>query len=223
METNKALAGLGVIAAIGLAAPGVASATVIGQDAPSSNCFPFGCKADEGTRYQQVYDADEFSGPIDIGGLEFFQDNNPGGQFNAGTFDFNLATTSRQVGNLDTSDFEANITGTNQDFATVELSGGDRSGFTVNGDSYTYDPAEGNLLLDIQVDGIQEVGESAFFDAYNGGADGRFSRAHDFGGGFEGYGLKTEFETAQAVPAPASLGLLGLGLVGFAARFRTRR
>lgn len=89
--------------------------------------------------------------------------------------------------------------------------------------AFSYDPSLGNLLLDIGYDGKTGSSGSTGLDAYNGNANGIFSRMHNFGTGFAGYGLKTGFETGPApVPEPTTWAMMiaGFGLVGGAMRYR---
>jgi hypothetical protein len=211
---------LPLVVAFILVSAAPASAVIIGGlGLESINCFPFGCGSTSSTRYQQVYDARNFSGPIDIAGIGFFYDNESGGNFNSGTYIFELSVTSKQVDFLDETNFDDNVTGAVHSFATMTFSGGAASSFQVFGPSFLYDPSQGNLLLDIKIPGgVTLVQPRAHFDAWDGTAGGAFSRAHNFGAGSAGYGLETEF----FVPEPGTASLLGLGLVGIAAVQRRR-
>jgi hypothetical protein len=85
----------------------------------------------------------------------------------------------------------------------------------LGGGSFEYDPANGSLLLDIQVSG-GDSSPSQFLDARSGDAAGIFSRATNGAtGGLIGWGLVTRFDTAP-VPEPSSLLLLYITIAGTA-------
>lgn len=188
-----------------------ASVLIIGEPANGGNCFPFGCGS--GSVYQQVYASSNFAGPITISDIEFFLDD--GNSLNSGTFTLSLSTTSKAVDDLDTSNFANNLGADNALFGVYALAGAAPATLQFFGTPFTYNPANGNLLLDIHST-IAQPG-SAFFEARNGDANGLFSRAHDFGSGFADYGLVTGFSYDEAqIPEPTTLLLCGLGLAGLA-------
>ena len=86
--------------------------------------------------------------------------------------------------------------------------------FTIPGTPFTYDPANGDLLMDIFVS--NSGNQTVFLDARNGTAAGVFSRMHDFGSEFNDWGLVTGFNAAAAVPEPSTYVMLVGGLLALA-------
>ncbi len=207
---------LGLLAlAVIFAAPCSAGVILIGTlPGPSSNSFPFGNT--DGSIYQQVYASGNFAGPVTIVGITFFNSDGAG-SFAAGTYDFSLSTTPAPVDGLDTSNFDANVGTDNQAFASVGLSGPVGTQFTITGTPFFYDPAQGNLLVDIRTTYSESQFGSVYLDAYSSmyPAGGLFSRAHNYGTTFVGVGLITQFETYDegAVPEPSTLALVGAGML----------
>ncbi|MFC1766422.1 hypothetical protein ACFL6U_30630 [Planctomycetota bacterium] len=185
------------------------------------NGFPFGGRGSGiGTRYQQVYAASNFSAPIYVNTVSFFEHH---GEEQTATYDMYLSTSNNPVNALNITNFDSNVGSDNQFFASVTLTGdslysGNRLTFTGTGPAFMYDPANGDLLVDIHTSNIT-TSLTGFYFAMNGDAGGLFSRAHNFGSQFLNEGLITEIDGAIVpVPGAVLLGILGLSAAGLKLR-----
>ncbi|MDX2193282.1 MAG: PEP-CTERM sorting domain-containing protein [Gemmatimonadales bacterium] len=217
LSATAALAGL-------IAAPASAQFTI--GTSNGQNCFPFGCQSGTSTRYQQVYRAGAFSGPVSITSVAF---RNPSaGTLNEGTFQMYLSTTTLGLNvdgpaGISSVSFDANRGADNVLFATLVIpSGSTATQVYFSGAAFSYNPGAGNLLVDI-VSNIT-TGGSASLEAMNGGS-ADFSRVHDFGTAFEEWGLVTDFNGRPntVVPEPGTVVLMGSGLVALVAAARRKR
>jgi len=206
------------------ALPAMAGTVVVGLPATTGegNCFPFGCSYSG--EYQQVYSASQFSGPVTISDLEFYNTQYDSGAtaMNSGTWDISLSTTSADWDTL-SSTFASNIGSNNTEVFSGNLYQSWAFGDTLTIDlttPFTYNPANGNLLMDVEVSGATAPGGSIFFDTnyendymarlycYGGSCGGSTTGAVD-----TGIGLVTGFSTTTAtIPEPSSLLLLLSGL-----------
>jgi hypothetical protein len=205
------------VLSLAVIAPASYAGIIIGApgDLNSGNCFPFGCSG--GTRYQQVYNNNQFSSPVTINTISFYNKNYSAGSIQSADYTLNLSITSKAVNGLDTSNLDNNVTGTNVLFFHGNLGGAidtTTHTFTISGAGFAYDPAYGNLLLEILKDG-GSGSTTVYLDAHSGTFGDISSRAHNFGSGFESWGLVTGFNAAP-VPLPPSLLLLAPGLLGLA-------
>jgi len=220
---------------------------VIGSNSNGSR-YPFGMDPSSasssfpdfvaGGVYQQVYAASAFSGPITITQIAFASS----GTFTSGpglaNFNFNLglSTSGAGPGSLST-DFASNR---GADFSTVfsgplnvSILDNDQFDLIININPFTYDPANGNLLLDVSLNSttIFSCGTQLYFLA---GFDSNTSRVANPTGGTtatvdDAFGLHTRFTTTtttststSTVPEPSAVLLFGTGFVGLVARIRKR-
>lgn len=222
------------------AIPAFADVTIgLPADASTGNAFPFGAVYDG--EYQQVYSSTQFSGPITITNLEFFDTVYGSGATSlpTGIWTISLSTTPADWNTLSTT-FASNIGSNNTTVFDGNISQpwafGDTLSITLS-TPFLYNPADGNLLMDVVASGVTVPSAPVYFDTNGdngGGENGDTFLGRDYiNGGVgptdtsgtvnSGYGLVTEFSTsASTVPEPCTLILLGSGLAGLAA-YRRRR
>lgn len=202
-------------------APARAATLDIGT-ANTSNCVPFCVQA---VRYQQVYAAASFANAVEISAITFLFNGGlaPGVGTATGTFNIDFWLTDRAPGALLT-DLDANRGVLLGSFGGFDLNG-DPGDLVFAGPAFQYDPALGNLLLEIRADGVPGVPViAAGFLAQSPGT--LFSRAFQSAGGpvtTTDVGLVTRFTLegpAAAIPEPATWAML---VLGFAAAGRAAR
>ncbi len=118
----------------------------------SANCIPFGCSGFD--RYQQVYDKAEFPEPLEISEIRFYFEDavaHATPTLRAGIYILSLSTTSAGVGGLDLQNLDVNVGADSALFCAKVLQGSAPSVLSFVGKPFAFDPARGNLLLDVRI------------------------------------------------------------------------
>lgn len=188
------------------------------QDAPTQNHFPF---SNANFRYQQLYEATLFSGPLNLSGVAFRNDG-PLGTAADTNFDIQIdfsitqttpgsisTTYADNLGPVTTTVFQGNqhavVIGTvNPDgTANFEIS----FPFLVN---FQYDPALGNLLMDVRMGTHLTEGAFPTSDTYLGTQTLSpvrvFGPSNQVSGQTDSVGLVTQFTFGSAAPPPPRSG-----------------
>jgi hypothetical protein len=215
-----------VICAALLSAGCVSAATIVaGGPATKSNFFPFG--AAYTNEYQQVYMSSVFSGlgTISITGLIFYADEGAGNgaAINSGDWTISLSTTLAKWDTLSTTPTQ-NIGSDNTTVFSGSLArplGSGRMLEIVFTQPFTYDPTQGNLLMDVWASNVVApvVGNIPFELSDENRIMGRVYYNSVLGAYYPtfGAGLVTGFTYSAAgaseVPEPASVVLMGFALL----------
>jgi hypothetical protein len=197
----------------------------------SGNCYPFMCN-DSGTSsglsidYQEVY-ALSTPGTITSLGFQYWTPGGGNDVVLGGDYNVYLSYSANPVGSL-SSDLASNVLGPQTLFYSGNL-GGSTGDFTIDGTtSFTYNPADGPLLMEVVVDDQDNVpnysGNGYNWADYTGVQVARAYNIPDTGnnlGNVTG-ALVTTFTYNATVPEPSTLAFLGSGLLLLAGVARRR-
>jgi hypothetical protein len=187
----------------------------VGTPSIGGNCYPFGCGYTG--EYQQVYGSSAFNGPIAINNVQFFPSSNWPANDNTGSFTLAFYLTSRPVDGLSTNP-ATNETTLLSSFGTFVPG----ASYSFTGNSFTYDPSLGNLLLDISTAGAPSDSNILYYSSVSGDAMSNLYRSGGTGAlTTSSNGLVTQFSSVNsAVPEPSAwaMMLVGFGAVGASMR-----
>ena len=187
-----------------IAVPAALSAGVLLGNYDTNDATPFGA----GNQVQLYYDQSLFTESVTISSLTFF-DHLQGDTFDPTTYTFILSTTTQTEATL-SPNFAANVGGDAQVFATVNLSGPVDTSFSIQGTPFTYNPANGSLLIEIDKPGSTNP-FSAFIDYSNSVGGIALIESFDNSGTgsiFTDYGAQILIS-----PEPGTLALLATGML----------
>jgi hypothetical protein len=196
-------------------------------------CNNSGTDVGQSIDYQQVFIATAFSAPTTINSLTWYYDNVDGGNptLLGGTYTLYWGYAARGPLGYLSPNLPSNYISTRFDIGSFTIPAGGISddpsfAFSFSAQQFTYDPSLGNLLLEIVVTNQDNVpngndnGANEADDTHT--VTGRaFCVTNDScTAGPEG--LVTTFGTSTAVPEPATLAMLGSGVVGMAGLLRKK-
>lgn len=213
---------------VAAAAPAHADEIVLPPDVGhAGSCEPFDCA----THIQQVFDAALFGGSMRIDAITFSNTHIADGRFvEPAQYRFSLSTTSMSSTSIGTN-YAANIGADNRMVIDWTVSGFDTTFTHLTlplASPFAFNPARGNLLLDITKDRTANFGDGPIYADANTAARGT-EMVTDYLGG-SNVTVRSHFGTSigfvghfSATPEPASLFLIGSGLAAVALRSRRRR
>jgi hypothetical protein len=223
---NAKYLGLAIGCALGALATAASAGTTVGTF-NSGNCYPFSCN-DSGTSvgqsidYFQMYSSSAFSTTTTFSQISFFADTDfAPALVLSGNYEIIFGTTTDPLGSTYPIGPLSNV----ETFFDGSLPAGSGAGiYSISGASYTYNPADGNLVMEVIATNQANVpngdGNGFFEDDTTGTVMTRAYELIGQGGVNDNFGLVTEF---GAVPEPAAWALMLAGIAGLGAALRGRR
>jgi hypothetical protein len=193
------LGALGFGVALLAATPAFADSVTIGTYT-DRNCAPFGCGLGS-YDYIQLYSASAFSAPITFDKITFFQSVDFLGPTLTGDYTVSFSTTTDPIGIT-----HAPALLNTSSFFSGPLGGPAGASFSISGQPYSYDPASGNLVMEIvvldqQVQACTICG-TQFLQAEQSGPFSRYVTEAGTRPFADTVGLVTQF--TSAVPEPST-------------------
>ncbi|HEY7901130.1 MAG TPA: PEPxxWA-CTERM sorting domain-containing protein [Caulobacteraceae bacterium] len=208
-----------------LAGANASASVTVGTFTGQGNCFPFNCNdsgvtSGQSIDYEQMYSSTAFATTTTFNQITFNAFAGAGnGSVISGNYDIIFGTTTQALG----SGYPLTLSNT-QTFFDGALSSGGGATFSIDGSSYTYNPADGNLVMEVVVTNQANVpngsGNSYFQADTSGSVMSRAYLITGAAGVSDGTSLVTTF---GAVPEPAAWALMLAGFAGLGGALRSRR